>query len=62
MVYYVVLSPEGDLLQTLGNDSWKATFNLSNATRFNTIMDAQHFIREFDIKFFYQDLRIQGEQ
>jgi hypothetical protein len=60
IVYKIMLSGQGDWLVDLGNDTWKATFKIDEATSFDTHHAAQAYINENEIKFIWPQVNVQS--
>ena len=60
IVYKIMLSGEGDWLKDLGNDTWKATFSIDEATSFETHGAAMAYINENEIKFIWPQVNVQS--
>jgi hypothetical protein len=60
IVYKIMLSGEGDWLKDLGNDTWKATFKIDEATSFDSHGAAMAYINENEIKFIWPQVNVQS--
>ena len=56
--YIIVLSKENDLLSIVKDTTYKATFSLDNATKFDTHQDATRFLQEEGVRFMWRDAEV----
>jgi hypothetical protein len=55
-----MLSGQGDWLVDLGNDTWKATFKIDEATSFDSHGAAMAYINELEIKSIWPQVNVQS--
>ena len=57
--FIIILSNEGDLMESLGENSFSATFDISQATKYDDENQAKQVIRDLGIKFLWNEARTQ---
>jgi hypothetical protein len=57
-VYFISLSNEGDLLEILDENMWRATFIFADASIFSSKKEAEEYIFDMSIRSIWPDVRV----
>lgn len=60
-MYYIVLSNEQDYFKHLGENMWRSTTDISNATQFKTIEEATEILNNLEIKSIWNEAHVETE-
>ena len=56
--HFILLSNEGDFLQKLDEDSWKATFYFEDATIFDSKTEAHEYLFDMSIRSIWPQAKV----
>jgi hypothetical protein len=58
--YFILLSNEGDFLQILGKDIWKATFDFNKKSIFETYEEAEEYLLDMSIRSIWKEAKVES--